>query len=61
MRPRRPNLTIRISPVLYGEIKLAADLNGRSLSEEIERRLDRAAEWERMFNAIYRRILLSLN
>jgi hypothetical protein len=47
---KRPNLTIRVSNKLYAEIQAAADQAGRSLSEEVERRLERAAEWDSVFD-----------
>ena len=48
---KRPNLTIRLTAKLYVEIQAAADRAGRSLSEEVERRLERAAEWDAVFES----------
>jgi hypothetical protein len=48
---KRPNLTIRLTPKLYAQIQEAADQAGRSLSEEVERRLERADEWDAMFGS----------
>lgn len=49
---KRPNLTIRLTAELYGEIQKAADRAGRSLSEEVERRLETAAEWHAVFELV---------
>jgi hypothetical protein len=49
---KRPNLTIRLTAELYGEIQKAADRAGRSLSEEVERRLETAAEWNGVFESV---------
>lgn len=49
---RRPNLTIRVNADLYAQLQQAAGASGRSLSEEVERRLERAAEWERVFESV---------
>jgi DNA-directed RNA polymerase subunit L len=49
---KRPNLTIRLTAELYGEIQKAADRAGRSLSEEVERRLETAAEWHAVFESV---------
>lgn len=49
---RRPNLTIRVGAALYAQLQQAAATHGRSLSEEVERRLERAAEWERVFDSV---------
>lgn len=48
---KRPNLTIRLTAKLYEEIQKAAEAAGRSLSEEVERRLERAAEWDLVFKS----------
>jgi hypothetical protein len=48
---KRPNLTVRVSNQLYAEIQAAADRAGRSLSEEVERRLERATEWDAVFES----------
>jgi hypothetical protein len=49
---RRPNLTIRITEKMYGDLQAAAEVSGRSLSEEVEQRLERAAAWERVFESV---------
>jgi hypothetical protein len=48
---KRPNLTIRLTAKLYEEIQKAAEVAGRSMSEEVERRLERAAEWDAVFES----------
>jgi hypothetical protein len=48
---KRPNLTVRVSNQLYLQIQEAANRAGRSLSEEVERRLERAAEWDAVFES----------
>lgn len=50
----RLTLTFRLQQDRYEAIKAEAEKNGRSISEEIERRLDRISEWEKSFESAHR-------
>jgi hypothetical protein len=54
-RPRkfgqgRINATVRFTPKTYDALKTAADSNGRSVSEEVEKRIERIDELEFQLN-----------
>jgi hypothetical protein len=46
---KRPVLAARLHEPLHEKIRLAAEANGLSISEEAERRLERSFEWEQTF------------
>jgi hypothetical protein len=55
-RPRkfgqgRINLTVRSTPERHAALKAAAATSGRSVSEEVEARLERLAQWEGLFKS----------
>jgi len=49
-----PRMTVscRLQAAYYDDVKAVASQHGRSISEEIERRLDRFAEWEKQFGDV---------
>jgi hypothetical protein len=56
-RPRkygegRINATVRFTPETYAELKAAADQNRRSVSEEVEARVERARQYDQTLEAL---------
>src|SRR5262249_28848455 len=56
-RPRksgegRINATARFTPGTYAELKAAADQNRRSVSEEVEARVERARQYDQTLEAL---------
>src|SRR4051794_1793692 len=50
--PGRVHATVRFAPDRYLDLKKAADAAGRSISEEVEGRVERLTDYEQMFGGI---------